>query len=121
MTIKEEMEKRIKRERKRIKYVDFDHVEFGTDLTVLEARTRERLLTTRQMDAFVFWLDIEEGLKTLTKRQRGCFKAYFIEGYGEDEIAEKTGLSQPVVHRHIETALMKMKCFLGRDYQNTRM
>lgn len=112
---------KVKKERKRIVYVDMDHVEFGSDLTVLEARTREKLLSTRQMDAHIFWLDIKEGLKTLTKRQRKCFEGVFIEGYSESEIAERLRISQQTVYDHLEAAKMKMKSFLGEDYQSTQM
>ncbi len=98
--------------RKKIFYLDFDHVEFGEYLSKMQERTREALCTSRDMDSFVFWFDIGEGLKTLTNRQRECFVAHFIEGYGEDEIAQKLQLSQPVIHRHIEKARKKMKTFL---------
>lgn len=100
------------RTRKKIYYMDFDHVEIGEYLSKMEERTREALCTTRHMDAFLFSFDVEEGLKTLTKRQRDCFVANLMEGYGEDEIAEKLGVSQPMVNRHIENGRRKMKIFL---------
>jgi len=107
----------VKRERKRIEYLDMDHVEFGTHLTVLEMRTREKLLTTRQLEAHVFWLDIEEGLKRLTTMQRKCFVAKFIEGYTEREISAGLHICRSVVHKYCETARAKMKNFLEEGAQ----
>jgi len=106
----------IKKERKTIIYVDMDHIEFGGNLTKLEERTREKLLTTRSLDACIFWLDIKEGLKTLTRMQRKCFVASLIEGYTECEISERLRISQPAVFEHIEMAKEKMKRFLSDNY-----
>jgi DNA-directed RNA polymerase specialized sigma24 family protein len=105
------------KERKRIIYVDMDHVEFGRQLTKLEARTREKLLTTRELDAHIFWLDIEEGLKGLTEMQRKCFIAKFIEGYTEREIAAGLHICRSVAHKHVEASREKMKIFLEQGGQ----
>lgn len=105
------------KERKKIIYVDMDHVEFGAHLTRLEAQTREKILTTRELEAHVFWMDIEEGLKRLTAMQRKCFIAKFIEGYTEREIAKGLRINRSAVHEHITISREKMKIFLGEGEQ----
>ena len=110
----------INRERKRIFYVDFDYIENGTRLTKLEAQTREKLQTTRQMDAHIFWLDVEAGLQGLSKMERVCFSAVLIKGYSEREVAKMLCISQPAVHQYLRAAKEKMKYFLKRGYQNPR-
>jgi len=110
----------IKKERKTIIYVDMNHVEDGTHLTKLEQEVREKLLTTRALDARIFWLDIKEGLKTLTKIQRECFVSNLIEGYSERNVAKRLRISQQVVHEHIEAAKEKMKSFLSDNYYDPR-
>ncbi len=101
-----------KREHVEIICVDMERIERMEEISELESEIREKLLATRDRDAHIFWMDIEEGLKTLTKMQRTCFVAHLIEGYGESEIARKLNVSQPVVHRHIEASREKMKKFL---------
>ncbi len=100
------------RTRKRIFYMNFDHVEFGDQLNDLELLTREKLLTRHVWERMVFWLDLEEALKTLTEKQRRCFFLRHIEGYSETEIAEILRLDQSTVSQHIVYAIEKMKIFL---------
>ncbi len=106
--------------RKRIIYVDFQYIEKADELNKLQERVREGLLTTRERDAHIFWMDIAEGLKTLTRLQRICFVSHLIKGYREADIAERLGISQPTVHEHIEVAKEKMKYFLGEPYKTAR-
>lgn len=40
----------------------------------------------------------------LTKMQRDCIKGLFFDGLKQKEIAEKLGISQPTVCRHIQKA-----------------
>lgn len=40
----------------------------------------------------------------LTKMQRDCVKGLFFDGLKQKEIAEKLGISQPTVCRHIQKA-----------------
>ena len=40
----------------------------------------------------------------LTKMQRDCIKSLFYDGLKQKEIAEKLGISQPTVSRHIQNA-----------------
>ncbi len=100
------------RTRKKIFYMNFEHIEFGDQLNDLELLTREKLLTRHVWERMVFWLDLEEALKTLTKKQQRCFSLRHIEGYSETEIAKMLRLDQSTVSQHIVYAIEKVKIFL---------
>ena len=57
-------------------------------------------------------LDLEEALKTLSKRQRECFKLVVEDGYTEREAAKFLGISNIAVHKHIGHAKEKLKKIL---------
>ncbi len=106
-----------KRTRKKFYYMDFNHVEFGDQLNDLELLTREKLLTRHVWERMVFWLDLEEALKTLTRYQRECFVLNFIEGYTDREIAALRGSAHSTVCRHITAAVKKIRNFMEDGYQ----
>lgn len=54
-------------------------------------------------------LALEEAMKSLSKRQRECFKLVIEDGYTEREAAGLLGISNVAVHKHIEHAKEKVK------------
>ena len=57
-------------------------------------------------------LDLEEALKTLSKRQRECFGLVVEDGYTETEAAGKLGISQQAVDKLVAKAKNKIRKFL---------
>ena len=57
-------------------------------------------------------LDLEEALKTLSKRQRECFELVVENGHTVREAAKFLGISSTAVHKHIEHAKKKLKKIL---------
>ncbi len=107
----------MRRRRVELIFVDFKQIEFSRQISDLEDQIRESLLTTGNLETAIFWMDVEEGLRRVTKMQRACFVANLIEGYSERGVAKKLKIRQPVVHRHILAARRKMKYFLMDGYQ----
>lgn len=103
--------------RKKIYYMDLTAVENGTHLSRLEQLTHERLLTTRDWDARIFWWDLEDALAALNEYQRDCFIANLIEGYTKQEIADRLRVSRQAVLKQICIARKKIKKFLSEGYE----
>lgn len=98
--------------RKHIFGVDFERIEKGYHLSPADETIREKLATTRDFDAFIFWLDMEEALKQLTPRQRECFTLKYLEGYTTAEIMKKLGITQQALSKQLIPAKEKIKYFL---------
>lgn len=98
--------------RKHIFGVDFERIEKGYHLSPTDAVIRERLATTRDFDALIFWLDMEEAMKQLTPRQRECFTLKYLEGYTTAEIMKKLGITQQALSKQLIPAKEKIKYFL---------
>jgi RNA polymerase sigma factor (sigma-70 family) len=97
--------------RKRILYFDLHKIDNDIDpLADSELEVKKRLFCSKEEDLFIR-LDIEEGLKALTEKQRECF-LLFSEGYTYREIAQKFSLSLPTVQQHINYAKQKLREFL---------
>lgn len=103
--------------RKKIYYVDLAAVEFGKNLSLLEQLAHERLLTTRDWDCLIFWLDIGFALEVLSDYERRCFVANAIEGYTKEEIASQLMVSRQAVLKQIKKARRKIKDFLEEGYE----
>ena len=58
-------------------------------------------------------LDLEEALKTLSKKQRECFELVMRDGCTIREAASALGISGNAVHIYIGRAKRKLKKFLG--------
>ncbi len=108
----------MKKRRKKLISVDFHNVENGKHLSKFETSIRERILSVREWDALVFWMDMDAALSTLTERQRLCFSLKHIDGYSETEISAMFKLSQPTVFQHIQSGKKKLKNFLSDGYKN---
>ncbi|MEW6274887.1 MAG: sigma-70 family RNA polymerase sigma factor [Bacillota bacterium] len=52
---------------------------------------------------------LEEALALLTPQQQKVITATVLEGYKEQEVAEKLGMSQPAVHQMKERALKRLR------------
>ena len=103
--------------RKKIYYMDMAAVENQDLLTPIEHITRERILTTRDWDSLIFWMDIELAFKLLTDYERHCFILSFIEGYTEDEIAFCLNITHQAVSKQVKKSRKKIKAFLKEAYQ----
>ncbi len=102
----------MRRRRKALILVDFQHIENGRNLSKIELAVREKIITKRDWEKLFFWMDMKEALKTLTEKQRSCFSLRHIEGYSETEIAKMLRLDQSTVSQHIAYAIEKLKIFL---------
>lgn len=58
-------------------------------------------------------LDLEEALKTLSKKQRECFKLVIEDGHTVREAAHMLGVSSTAVHIYIGRAKRKIRKFIG--------
>jgi RNA polymerase sigma factor (sigma-70 family) len=105
------------RQWKRTVCVDFSRIEYGQNLSGFETSLRELLRSSRDWDNFIFWMDLEEALKSLTEKQRLCFSLKYIGGFSESEVGELLGMSQPMVFKHIRAAAAKIKLFLSDGYK----
>lgn len=103
--------------RKKIYYMDLTAVENGTHLSHLEQLTHERLMTARDWDTLIFWLDIQAGLETLNDYQRDCFVSNLIEGYSKEEIAKRFKVSRQAVLKQIGMARKLLRNFLKDGYE----
>lgn len=103
--------------RKKVYYMDLTAVENGTHLSCLEQLTHERLMSSRDWNAFIFWLDFEAALETLSDYQRTCFVANLIEGYSKQDIAKHLRVTRQAVLKQIKGARKKIKKFLAEGYE----
>jgi len=103
--------------RKKLYYMDLTAVECGTHLSRLEQLTHERMMTSRDWDALIFWLDLEAALASVTDKQRICFVLKYIEGFTEKEIAQNFKLAQSTVSRHLSRGRKNIRNFLSDGYK----
>ena len=95
-----------------MKYVDMNRIEQNKEsLSDLELEVRSNI-SHDPREAIYSNLDLEEALKTLSKRQRECFKLVVEDGYTEREAAKFLGISNIAVHKHIGHAKEKLKKIL---------
>ena len=104
------------KQRKKIYYMDLSAVENNEILSPIEHITRERLLTTRDWDRFIFWMDFEAALELLSNHENHCFVLSFIEGYTEEEIAIRLKIAHQTVSKKIKKAKMKIRNYLKEGY-----
>jgi len=104
--------------RKKIKYVDLQKVEQAKeDLNDLEIETRSNI-SHDPREAIYNSIDIEEALKTLSKKQRECFELVVEDGHTERDAAKILGIAKTSLHVHLERAKEKIKIFLKGVDQN---
>jgi RNA polymerase sigma factor (sigma-70 family) len=96
-----------------MKYVDMNRIEQNKEsLSDLELEVRSNI-SHDPREAIYSNLDLEEALKTLSKRQRECFELVIEDGYTEREAAQLLGISNDSLHVYIKRAKEKLKIFLG--------
>ena len=54
-------------------------------------------------------IDLEEGYKRLTEREKKVITLYYIEGYKDEEIAVFYGITQQVINRLRRKGVNKLK------------
>lgn len=106
--------------RKKIYYLDMDAVENGKSLNYLERMTRERIITTKDWDRLIFWMDVELALDCLNDYERHCLTANLIDGYSKEEIAADLKVSRQAVLKQIARAKIKIRFFLKEGYETPR-
>ena len=97
--------------------MDMAAVEYGKNLSLLEQLAHERLLTARDWNCLIFWMDMEVALSLLTCYERHCLVANLIEGYTKEEIAKRLKVSRQAVLKQIKKAKAKMKDYLREGYE----
>ena len=95
-----------------MKYVDMQKIEQAKeDLNDFEVEVRSNI-SHDPREAICNSLDLEEALKTLSKRQRECFELVIKDGYTLREAAKELGISFQTVDRLVTKAKEKIKKFL---------
>ena len=98
--------------RKKIQYFDLGKIEQARELlTASEQEVRSNISHDPREDIYS-GLDLEEALKTLTKRQRECFELVIEDGYTVREAAKQLGISFQAVDRLVAKAKEKIRNFL---------
>ena len=97
--------------------MDLSAVENAEKLSPIEHITRERLLTTRDWDRLIFWMDIESALGLLSNYESHCFVLNLIEGYTEVEIATLLKITHQTVSKKIKKAKIKIRNYLKEGYK----
>ena len=95
-----------------MRYFDLEKIEQNKEMlsnSEMEVRSN---ISHDPRDAIYSNLDLEEALKTLSKRQRECFELVIQDGYTEAEVAGKLGISQQVVDKRVAKAKEKIRNFL---------
>ena len=96
-----------------MKYVDMQKIEQAKeDLSDLEIEVRSSI-SHDPRGAIYNSLDLEEALKTLSKKQRECFGLVIEDGHTVREAAHILGISSTAVYIYIQRAKRKLKKFLG--------
>jgi len=98
--------------RKRIRYFDMEKIEQDKEpLSDYEIKVKSRL-SHDPRESLYAGLDLEEALKSLTRKQRKCFELVIMEGYTEVEVAGRLGISHQAVSNLIAKAKGKLKKIL---------
>jgi RNA polymerase sigma factor for flagellar operon FliA len=56
-------------------------------------------------------IDLKEGYKRLTKREKKVINLYYLEGYRDEEIAKLYGVCQQSVNESRQKGIKKLKYF----------
>lgn len=56
-------------------------------------------------------IDLVEGYKRLTKREKKIITLYYLEGYKDEEIAKLYGINRQNVNRQRKRGISKLKIF----------
>ena len=98
--------------RKKIQYFDLGKIELARELLTDSEQEVRSNISHDPRESIYNGLDLEEALKTLSKRQRECFELVVKDGYTEAEVARKLGIAQQVVDRRVAKAKEKIRNFL---------
>ena len=98
--------------RKRVRYFDLEKIEQDKEALSNSEMDVRNNISHDPREAIYNNLDLEEALKTLTKKQKECFELVVEDGYTECEVAEKLGISHQAVHELIGKAKGKIRNFL---------
>ncbi len=98
--------------RKRVLYFDMEKIErIEEDLAPSEREVARRAAVDPR-SGIALRLDLEAALEKLTPRQRQVVDL-LASGHKEQEIADRLGISQPVVHKLLDKARLHLKKILG--------
>ena len=97
-----------------MRYFDLGKIEQDKELLSDSEMEVKSNISHDPREAIYNGLDLEEALKTLSKRQRECFELVVKDGYTEAEVARKLGIAQQVVDRRVAKAKEKIRNFLQR-------
>ena len=95
-----------------MRYFDLEKIEQDKEMlsdSEMEVRSN---ISHDPREAIYSNFDLEEALKTLSKRQRECFELVVKDGYTEAEVARKLGIAQQVVDKRVAKAKEKIRNFL---------
>ena len=99
--------------RKKIQYFDMERIEQNKEsLNDFELEVRSNI-SHDPRESIYAGIDLEEALKTLSKKQRECFKLVIEDGYTEREAANLLGISRESLRVHIKRSKEKLKKILG--------
>ena len=73
----------------------------------------ERSLPLNTLKDILEKIDLEEGYKSLTKREMKIITLYYLEGYKDEEIAKIYGLSQQAINYVKKKGINKLKSLLS--------
>ena len=57
-------------------------------------------------------IDLEEGYKLLTEREKKIINLYYLEGYKDEEIAKIYGVCQQNINRQRKRGIAKLKIII---------
>ena len=64
-----------------------------------------------RLENILIGVDLKEGYKRLTKREKNIINLYYLEGYKDEEIAAFYGITQQVINRLRRKGINKLKIF----------
>jgi RNA polymerase sigma factor (sigma-70 family) len=69
-------------------------------------------LNTNQLKQILEKMDLEEGYKFLTEREKSIISLYYLEGYKDEEIAFYYGVTRQNIFKIRKNGLTKLKNIL---------
>ena len=98
--------------RKRVLYFDMEKIERNDEPLCESEQEVAKRARFDPRPGLLLRLDLEAALEGLTPRQRQVVDL-LAAGHREQEIADLLGISQPVVHKLLDKARVRLKKILG--------